>query len=100
MIHRGPPTFTRPTRFQARVSAGVSLHRPTMPSPNAFCQPVSCPTAAVVWRRELNFKPTFESGPSHLSFKRIVPGAFNTGLIGRTCPTAAAERWSRSTGVL
>jgi hypothetical protein len=44
---------------------------------------VAPPTS--VWRRKLNLKATFESGQSRLSFKRIVPGAFNTSLIGSTC---------------
>ena len=40
---------------------------------------------AVVWRRNLNLKAEVESSISHFSFKRLVPGAFNTGLIGSTC---------------
>jgi hypothetical protein len=36
-------------------------------------------------RRKLNLKAKFESGPSHVSFNRLVPAPFNAGLIGSTC---------------
>jgi hypothetical protein len=39
----------------------------------------------VVQRRKLNVKFLFESSLPHFSFKRIVPGAFNSDLIGATC---------------
>jgi len=35
MVHRGPPTFQKPTRFQTRDSAGFNLHRPTMRGSNS-----------------------------------------------------------------
>jgi len=41
----------------------------------------------MVYRRKLNLIPTFESGSSYFGFKRIVPSAFNMGLIGSTCTT-------------
>jgi len=30
-------------------------------------------------------KANFESGPSYISFKRLVPSGFNAGLTGSTC---------------
>ena len=36
-------------------------------------------------RRNLDLKTNFESGSPHFSFKRLVPGGFNLGLIGSTC---------------
>jgi hypothetical protein len=36
-------------------------------------------------RRKLNLKATFETSLPYSSFKRMVPGAFNVGLIGSTC---------------
>jgi hypothetical protein len=33
----------------------------------------------------LNLKAKFESGLSYFSFNRLIPGAFNVGLIGSTC---------------
>jgi len=41
--------------------------------------------SAMVQRRNLNLKAKVESGSSHFSFKRSVPGGFNVGLIGSTC---------------
>jgi hypothetical protein len=32
-------------------------------------------------------KAKFEGGSSQFSFKRLVPGSFNLGLIGSTCTT-------------
>jgi hypothetical protein len=34
----------------------------------------------------LHLKPKFESSPSYSSFKRLVPGSFNLGLIGQPAP--------------
>jgi len=34
----------------------------------------------------LKFKASFESGSSYYSFKCLVPGAFNAGLIGQPAP--------------
>ena len=39
----------------------------------------------VVQRRKLNLKATFESCLSYFSFKSLIPGAFNVGLIGSSC---------------
>jgi len=36
-------------------------------------------------RRKLNLKANFEGGPPYFSFKRLVLGDFNMGLIGSTC---------------
>jgi len=38
-----------------------------------------------VKRRNLNLKAKVESGSSYFSFRCLVPGAFNMGLIGSTC---------------
>jgi hypothetical protein len=38
-----------------------------------------------VQRRKLKLKASIESGSSYCSFKSLVPGAFNMGLIGSTC---------------
>jgi hypothetical protein len=51
--------------------------------------------AAVVSRRMLKLKATFEGGLSYFSFKRLVPGAFNVVLIGSSC---AAVPWRRLDG--
>jgi hypothetical protein len=34
---------------------------------------------------KVEFESEFESSLSHFSFKRLVPGDFNVGLIGSTC---------------
>jgi hypothetical protein len=39
----------------------------------------------MVYRRNLNLKAKVESTMSHFSFKCLVPGGFNVGLIGATC---------------
>jgi hypothetical protein len=36
----------------------------------------------VVYRRNLRLKAQLESGLLYYSFKRLVPGAFNTGFMG------------------
>jgi hypothetical protein len=41
--------------------------------------------AARVERRKLNLKAKIESGLSYFTFKSLIPGAFNVGLIGSTC---------------
>ena len=41
--------------------------------------------AALMKRRMLILKAKFEGGSSYYSFKRLVPGAINVGLIGATC---------------
>ena len=55
-----------------------SSARPTRPDTASVCTGLK--------RRKLKLKATFESGSSHLSFKRSHPGAFNMGLIGSTAP--------------
>jgi len=42
-------------------------------------------TATSVWRRKLRLKAKIESGSSHFSFKRSVPGGFNVSFKGTTC---------------
>jgi len=39
----------------------------------------------------VKLKAKFESGSSHVSLKRLVPGAFNVGLIGSTCTALPDE---------
>ena len=39
----------------------------------------------------MKLKAKFESGSSHVSLKRLVPGAFNVGLIGSTCTALPEE---------
>jgi hypothetical protein len=34
-----------------------------------------------MWRRKMTLKAEYESSSSHFSFKRLVQGAFNVGLI-------------------
>jgi hypothetical protein len=34
---------------------------------------------------QVEFESNFESGPSYISFKRLVSGAFDAGLIGSAC---------------
>jgi hypothetical protein len=41
--------------------------------------------SAFMYRRKLNLKAKFESGLSYVSFKGLMPGAFNVGLIGSSC---------------
>jgi hypothetical protein len=44
----------------------------------------------------LNLKSNIESGSSHFSFKRVVPGGLNMGFIGSTCialPSASTSGW-------
>ena len=41
--------------------------------------------SAQVYRRKLILKAKSESGSYYLSFKRLVPGGFNMGLIGSAC---------------
>jgi len=62
------------------VSAGFNLHRPTLHTALHFPLSVS----QVYWRK-LNLTAKVESSMSHFSFKCLVPGAFNLGLIGSTC---------------
>jgi len=50
---------------------------------------------AEVERRKLKLKAKFESNLSYCSFKCLVPGAFNMGLIGSTCPAPPKDTWSR-----
>ena len=45
-------------------------------------------TATSMKRRKLKLKANLESDFSNYSFKRLVPGAFNVGLIGSTCTTS------------
>jgi len=47
--------------------------------------PCRLTTAPMVQRRKLKLKAEVESSMSHFSFKRLVPGGFNVGLIGSTC---------------
>jgi len=35
-----------------------------------------------MYRRKLQLKANFESGPSYVNFKSLDPGAFNPGFIG------------------
>jgi hypothetical protein len=52
-------------------------------------------------RRKLNLKAEVESSISYFSFKRLVPGGFNLGLIGSTCtalPGAAAGSMRAAAG--
>ena len=41
--------------------------------------------AALMKRRKLILKAEVESSTSQFTFKRLVPGGFNVGLIGSTC---------------
>ena len=60
------------------------------PAVNGFSSPVSGLRAMLllyhcgtkVKRRKLTLKAKRENGISHFSFKRLVPCAFNVGLIG------------------
>jgi len=40
---------------------------------------------ALMERHKLNLKAKFKSGSSYFSFKRIILGVFNVGLIGSIC---------------
>jgi len=42
-------------------------------------------TVSLMQRRKSNLKAKFQSGSSHFSFKRSVPGDFKLSLIGSTC---------------
>jgi hypothetical protein len=44
-----------------------------------------------LWRRKLNLKAKFESGSSHFSFKRLVPGAFNVRFTWSTCTALPSD---------
>ena len=63
------------------------LPPPPPPRRGLLSEKLSCasPARAVLWRRKLNLKAEFESIISHFSFKRLVPGGFNLGLIGSSC---------------
>jgi hypothetical protein len=47
---------------------------------------------SLLQRRKMNLKAKFENGPSYISFKRFVPGAFNVNFRGSTC-TALPCGW-------
>ena len=42
-------------------------------------------TRTTLWRLKLYLKAKLESGSSHLTFRRLVPGRFNLGLRGASC---------------
>jgi len=42
----------------------------------------------------LNSKANLESGSSHSSFERLVPGIFTLGLIGSTCTAQPSAKWA------
>jgi hypothetical protein len=44
-----------------------------------------------LYRRKQNLKAEVESIVSHFSFKRLVPGSFNLGLIGSTCTALPSQ---------
>ena len=50
-------------------------------------RPASIVEKTLMYRRKLKLKAKFECGLSYFSFKRLVPGGFNVGLIGSTCTT-------------
>ena len=62
----------------------------------------SSPAKSVVYRRKLELKAKLESGSTYCRFKRLLPGAFNVGLIGSACtalPWCAGEppgAWTRT----
>ena len=46
-------------------------------------------------RRKLNLKAKLESGSSIVSFRRLIPGAFNTGMTGSTCTASPRHKFPR-----
>jgi hypothetical protein len=92
--------------LSTRVSAGRKLHRPTMASSSALCslgilsnsstQHMPPSDSTMVYRRNLNLKAKFQSSLSYFSLKRLVPSAFEVGLIGSTCTVSLSCRRFRS----
>jgi len=69
MVHRGPPQFKKPTRFQTRGSAGFNLHRLTLAASSGAATLPPAPTLDMhstkshpsVKRRKLNSEAKLES---------------------------------------
>jgi len=58
------------------------------------CRPKPCHPE--LQRRKLKLKPRLECSLSQFSFKRLVPGAFNVGVMRSTCtalPSFAVPCW-------
>ena len=75
-FHQNYPCL--PTWYSSGRSTSASTYRA-----------ISC---AQLQRRKLNLKAKVESSMSHFSFKRLVPGGFNLGLIGSTCTALPSAR--------
>ena len=68
----------------------VKLHRftwaPAGATATGSCRAWVSSGPTRVYRRNLNLKAKLESSSSYSHFKRLVPGAFNVGLIGAAAP--------------
>jgi hypothetical protein len=72
----------------------MNLHRPAL-VPTATAPLYLLSPVAAVKQRKLNLKARVERSTAHFSFKRLVPGGFNVGLIGSTCTALPRRPWWR-----